>query len=155
MRSKFAWYLSAAVLSLVLWVVGLAGMVSKSFEFLFEEEDRWAIAEQGGEWIMIAALGSACALLIPAFIGLYKNRRLTGVCLDLGIQCYAILAGGLFVWTIAQNAAFLLYLVPLYAIAHFKLRDEGWYDPERPWRHRTLHALTASTAGFLLLIALP
>lgn len=156
MRSKFAWFASAAVLSLVLWIVGLAGMVSKSLEYLFETEDRWAIAEQGGAWIMLASLGLGFVLMTASLIALTSERRRLGRVLhDLATQCLAVMCGGIFAWTVAQDAKFLVFAVPLYALMHLEMRKSGWHEPERPWRHWTLHALTASTAGYVLLISLP
>jgi hypothetical protein len=152
LKSKLAGIVSACVLSIVFWFIGLVGMVFKALEYLFDkEEDHLAVMAQGGEWIFVTTLGLGLVFLIAAHFA-RGHETVSRWCRDLSRQCDAILFGGAVALIIATNAWLLAFFAPLYAILHVAWREET-HESERVWKAWTLHSLTVLTAAFVVTIA--
>jgi|GEM_PF-2724686 len=149
MRSKFSWFVSAGLLWAVFCLIGLVGMAFKALDYMFESRaDSAAVMTQGAEWMLISSLAFMSIAMIAAFLAL-SRLRLRLVLLDLGLQGGAILFGSLYVWTLAQDARFLIFWTLLYAgffLKPFVLEKREGNPPWRRWGLVGLTVLTAASA---------
>lgn len=151
MRSKLWWFTSAALLCAGIWFVGLVAMTFASLEYLFDAKDSAAVMSAGAQAMILSSLGLAFASLVATVIALDRLRA-RRVCVEIGIQCFAILFGSLFAWTLSEDPLWLLAWAPLYVFAFYKpfVHEARGDDPD--WKRFGLVGLSAVSAAFILAI---